>query len=66
MFILNTTNEYDSFTSCTENENDDTTTILKKLILSIPGGVLILCFINVKLYTALRHLLTIQKMETLL
>ena len=36
MYVLNITDEYDSFLDCTDNENDDISVIVKYLLLSIP------------------------------
>ena len=36
MCVMKKTNDYDSFTNCTENENDDIIIIVKCLLLSIP------------------------------
>ena len=50
--------EYDSFTICTDNKNDDIVIILKKLFLSIPGDVFLVYLISLMKYTSLKPLTT--------
>ena len=41
MNMLFMTNDYDSFTNCAVNENDAIDIILKYLLLSIPGSIIL-------------------------
>ena len=58
--MMNSTNDYDISTSCTDNENNDIKISIKFLLLSIPGSVLLLPLIGLLLYTTLKPLLTIN------
>ena len=57
MFMLITTGDYDSFTSCTDNENDDFNINFKYLLPSIPGSVLLLSLIGLIICTTLKPLI---------
>ena len=54
---MHITNDYDSFTNCTDNENDNNI-IVKYLLLSILSGVIILSLISLIIWTTLKLLST--------
>ena len=41
MYVFNKTDDYDSFTNCTIDENEDINIIIKYLLLSIPSSILL-------------------------
>ena len=56
MFVLNLTDDYNSFTNCTYDKNDDINSVLECLLLSIPSGVLLLSLIGLIKYTSITFL----------
>ena len=56
MYVLNITKDYDGFTNCTGNENDDIKIYLKHLLLSVLGGVILQCLINLMIWNTLKPL----------
>ena len=64
MYILNITDDYDSFTNNTkiiDGENDKIIIFIKLLLLSIPSGLLLLTLIRLFIWTILKPLLTNKK-----
>ena len=58
MYLLNISDDHDSFTKCRDNENKDNMIILKYSLLLIPSGVLSLSIISLILYTTIKPLIT--------
>ena len=54
MFVLNITDDYDSFTNCTNNENDDIYINMKFLLLSIAGSIILLSCIGLIIWTMIK------------
>ena len=52
--MMITTNDYDSFINCTENQNDDIPITIKIVLLSIPSSILLLNLITLLLWTILK------------
>ena len=64
MYVINITTDYNSFTVCTDNENEVIVIIFKYLLLSIPSGILILCLISSIIWAKFKLLLTNKQMDT--
>ena len=58
MCVINITVDYDSFTECTGNSKDDISVIIKHLLLSIRGSVVILSLKSLLKYTTPKNLIT--------
>ena len=54
MYVLNITDDYKSFSNCTNNNNEDIIIIIKFLLLSMPGGTLFLSVINLIIWTMIK------------
>ena len=54
MYVVIETDNFVSFTTCTNNENDDIINALKYLISSITSGVILLFLISLIKYTTLK------------
>ena len=56
---LNTINDYDNntFTNCTNIENEDLNIIFKYLLLSIPSSILLFSLISLMVYTLIKPLI---------
>ena len=54
MYVLNITDDYKSFSNCTNNNNEDINIIIKFLLLSMPSGILFLSVINLIIWTMLK------------
>ena len=52
---MSITNEYDNMVTCTDNENEDTNTIVKYILSSIPSCIFLLCPISLIIWTILKH-----------
>ena len=57
MYVFNKTQDYDGFTSFTDNEDDDMNIILKDSPLSIPSGVFLPSLYSLSLWTTPKPLL---------
>ena len=57
MYVMNITNGYDSFTSCTNNENDDINIIIKNLLLSIPSSIIFLSLLGLIIWSIIKPLI---------
>ena len=57
MYVLDETDECNSFIYCTNNENDDIIIIIEYLLLSITSGVLLLPLITIIIYKMIETLI---------
>ena len=55
--MMNIIHDYDSYTNCTDNENDDFSIIVNYLLLIIPRNVLLLSLIGLIIYTMIKPLI---------
>ena len=58
MFVLIITDDYDFFTNFTDNKIDDANTIIKSLLLSIPGIIKFLSVVGLLIFTTPKLLIT--------
>ena len=58
MYVLNISDEYDSFINYTDIENNDINIIIEYLLLSIPSSILLLYLISLITWTIIKSLLT--------
>ena len=56
MYVLNITGDYNSFTNCTNNDNEDNNIIVHHLLLSIPRSILLLSVIILSIWTMIEPL----------
>ena len=61
MYVLNIPDDYDSFTNCTDNENDDFNVIRNSFISINLGGALLISLISLIKWTTLTTLTTTLK-----
>ena len=60
MYVLNITDEYDSFSNCTDNENVVIIIILKYFFSSTPSCALLLSLISLFIWTTLKRLISLK------
>ena len=60
MYVVNITDDNDSFINCADNKSDDINIIVKDLLLSVPGSELLLSLLGLITYTSIKLLVNGQ------